>query len=209
MTEQPYDQQSPPPTTADELPPRGGHADTASLEQALRGHLLDTNDEQRAHWVAQRRPTAPSDRTNWWLHLLLLVKDGVYERPQMRRRAWARLYLWAVDHATQTGVFTSDEAAIQVASFVAELRYREIAGDVADVLPPADSIVRDCLSQISIPIDAIPDATDLRLLDIETMRRSRQAKKLVSAAGWHQDQVEDPQVASQLAAWRAVLPQLV
>jgi hypothetical protein len=181
-------------------------ADAPSLKQALRHHLLAADNEQRAHWAARRQPRDPADRANWWLHLLLLVKDDIVrERPQARPAATG-LYLWAVDHAAQSGVFTPAEAAIQVSSFVAELRDRNVA---TDALPPADSIVEACLSQIPFLLDAIPDATDLRLLDLDTVRRSRKAKNLINAAAAHLDQVEEPHVKAQLAGWIAALPKLV
>lgn len=78
-------------------------------------------------------------------------------------------------------MFTAAKAAIMIASSGAELRHRDADDELADVLPSGDTIVR-CPREIPISLDAIPDATDLHAMDLEAVRRSRQAKNLVNAA---------------------------
>jgi hypothetical protein len=176
------------------------------LRQALR-NVIGRDDGQRAEWADRRQPAEPGERTDWWLQLLWLVEMYVHSPPARfpSRAAWTRLYLWAVDRARGGGVFTDAETAARIARFVAELRLRDQAEEVAVLLPTADTIVDACLRQLPFPPDGMLRVADPHRSDLVTTRRHRQARDLVRAAAPHLDQVGDPRLADRLAAWISVL----
>lgn len=158
--------------------------------------------------MARHHPENADERANWWLHLLVQIKHDVWTQPYTRAE-WAGLYLWAVAHGGGLGVFTPAETAGQVATFVACLRADDLAEGVEAVLPTTDALVEACLRQIPIPLDDIPNTSDLTRVDLNTLRRSRQARNLITLAAPHLAHVRDPRLADTLTAWIAVLPRLV
>ncbi|MFE9658201.1 hypothetical protein [Micromonospora sp. NPDC006431] len=170
-------------------------------------HLLQLDEHQRRQWLDRRQPAA-HERANWWLYLLLVIDQHL--RDQSGRRAdWAELKLWLLRQGRARGVFSEADSAEKLAYFAADTRR---AGVELAVLPPADDIVRGCLDAIPVGLNEVAMLVGRRGLgglDRTRMRHSRQAKKLVSAAQWHLDDVLDPHLAAQLREWIDIKPRLV
>ena len=193
------------PLPAEAVASRQGRDTAAPLKQAVR-HLLDLDDEQRGQWLQRSHLAERADEANWWLFVLLLIRQQAVGRVE-RRADWVALYLWAV---RQAGVaFTQDESAQQTARFVTELHRLGFGPELTAVLPSSDSIVQACLRLIPLDRGEIPDVADLDRLDRPTLRRARRAKNLINAAEPYRTLVHDPDLAGELAEWIAVLPKLV
>jgi hypothetical protein len=193
------------PLPAEAVASRRDREIAAPLKQAIR-HLLDLEDEQRVQWLQRSRLAERADEANWWLFVMLLIRQQVVDRVD-RRADWAALYLWAV---RQAGVaFTEAESAQQTARFVTELHRQGFGPELTAVLPSSDSLVEACLRLIPLHRGEIPDTTDLDRLDLPTLRRARWAKNLIEAAAPHLGLVHDQGLAGELVDWIAVLPKLV
>ncbi|MEV6266519.1 hypothetical protein AB0L64_05095 [Kribbella sp. NPDC051936] len=178
--------------------------------QAIKDGLVDLlrfDDHRRGRWLDRRQP-APNERANWWLYLLLVI-DQQMDGQSRRRAEWTELKLWLLRQGQARAVFTEADSAEQLAYFTMRMRR---AGINLAVLPSADEIVRACLNALPVHLDEVAllaDRRDLSGLDRAQMRQSRQAKKLVSAAQWHLDEVQDAALASLLREWIGVKSQLV
>jgi hypothetical protein len=178
--------------------------------QAVKDGLVDLlrfDEHRRGRWLDRRQP-APNERVNWWLYLLLVI-DQQLTGQSSRQADWAELELWLLRQGQARAVFTEAESAEQLAYFTLKMRR---AGISLAVLPSADEIVRACLDALPVRLNEVAmlaDRRGLRGLDRTHMRQSRQAKKLISAAQWHLDQVQDARLASELSEWIGVKPQLV
>ncbi|TCC30528.1 hypothetical protein [Kribbella sindirgiensis] len=169
--------------------------------------LLGFDERRRGRWL-DRRQLAPNERANRWLYLVLVI-DQELDGQSSGQADWAELTLWLLRQGQARGVFTKAGSAEQLAYCTMKMRR---AGISLAVLPSADEIVRTCLDALPVRLNEVTklaDRRELRGLDRSQMRQSRQANRLVGAAQWHPDQVQDPRLASQLREWIGVKAQLV
>lgn len=194
------------PLTADAVAVRRNRHEASSLSQAL-DHLVQVSEQDRATWLDRRQPDEP-DRTNWWLHLLALIHNRIYSRPG-QQRDWILLYWWALGQARDRRALSQVETAIQSSYFIAGLQRDGVDADVCNLLPPADDVVRTCLDLLPLGLGEAAERLEPNPLSVEAMRRSRQAKSLVTAAAPHLDNLDDEGLAVELRHWIALRTNLV
>ena len=190
------------------------HAETAArrtADPATGGqridHLLRATASQRQAWLSRHRCQGV-DAPNWWLSLFLQIEATVNDRSDQRAEA-ARLYMWAVRQAHETGAFSDAETAIRVASFSMARHVRGHSDDLAGILPAPEVIVRACLDSLPITLDQAQTPCRPSLDNLGAMRASRQAKNLINVAAPHLDRLHDPHLAAELNAWITAMPDLV
>lgn len=175
-------------------------------QQRIR-HLLQASEQRRSAWIDRHRPD-PQDAANWWLRLFLQIEQVIHNRADQRVPT-TFLYLWAVRRSQEEGTFTAAETAIRVAAFSSSLRFHGYASDLAEVLPPADQIVRDCLSALPLTLDQARTPLVFSSANLPAMRASRQTKNLINAAAPHLLDLHDQNLAERLRSWIAAKPHLV
>lgn len=181
----------------------------AARRQSIRDgleHLLRLTDDEREAWLDRRQPPAP-DRVNWWLYLLLVIGGRIQDRPG-QDPAWISLRLWLLDRGRARGVFGRVRYAEDLAYFTLRMRR---SGAAYACLPSADDVVRACLSAIPVTMEqaAVRDGDgNLTTHDRTRLQRSREAKRLISAAHWHLDAVADRELVGQVRQWEEMKPYL-
>ncbi|WP_051466776.1 hypothetical protein [Actinomadura oligospora] len=181
-------------------------ATDAPVDQQRIRHLLQASDERRSAWINRHRPDV-GDEANWWLRLFLQIEQTIHRNADQRVLA-TRLYLWAVDRSHQDGAFSAGETAVRIAAFSSSLGFHGYTAELAEELPTADQIVRDCLSALPLTLDQARVPCVLSPDNLPAMRASRQAKNLISAAAHHLADLHDPALAEQLRTWIATKPNL-
>ncbi|MFB9907565.1 hypothetical protein [Allokutzneria oryzae] len=151
---------------------------------------------------------SPPERVTRWAQLLEQVDSRIRERAE-GRVDWVRLKINLIRKGRAMEVYSAADAAVRTATFVAELHRQGIAREVAEVLPSADELVRACLAEIRIPPEKALTRGVFEDLDVNAIRRTRQAKILVDAAEKHAARLVDPRVAAELRRWTALKPYLV
>lgn len=169
-------------------------------------HLLRLPDDEREHWLDRRQPPV-QDRANWWLYLLLVIdaRIRISTNPDPQ---WTGLWLWLLERGHARGVFDTVRYTEDLAYFTNRMRHSGL--DTA-CLPSADDIVRACLSAIPVTMEQaiVRDGTgSLTTRDRTHLLRSREAKRMISAAHWHLNAVGDHELASQVRQWEEVKPRL-
>lgn len=177
-------------------------AETGGQGPAIRSglrHLLRLEPAGRQDWLDRRQPE-PSGRFNWWLYLLLVADGQIAGQPD-RRAEWAELSIWLLGQARARGVLSAADYAEKLAYSVLSMRR---AGAPPALLPPASDIVAACLEAITISPEqaAVRDGSGrLASLDRALLRRSRQARNLITASQWHLDAVSDQHLVGRLRQW--------
>jgi hypothetical protein len=131
-----------------------------------------------------------------WIHSLAMIDRQIrlHDGDRLRDRVARRLA--EVRRAERAGAFTPYDVALRNARFIAWLHRDGIAAAVADLLPPVEAVVRECLDRIPVSERAVRAArpVDARLIG--------DAFRLVDAAGRLSAHVTDPGIATRLRAWR-------
>lgn len=162
-------------------------------------HLRRLPGDEREAWLDRRQPPA-QDRVNWWLYLLLVIDARIRDRPGPDS-GWAGLRLWLLDRGRARGVFDAVRYAEDLAYFTLRMRR---SGSASAYLPSPDDIVRACLSAIPVTMEQAAvrdDEGNLTIRDRSRLLRSREAKRLISAAHWHLDAVAGHELVSQVRQW--------
>jgi len=131
-----------------------------------------------------------------WIRSLAMIDRQIRLRDGDRLRDWVTRRLTMVRRAERAGAFTRYDVALQDARFVAGLHRDGIAAVVADLLPPVDTVVRECLARIPVSERAVRAG---RSADAHRIRDTFRLVDAVSPLGAY---VVDPAVATQLRAWR-------
>jgi len=185
---------------------RQRRGEARQLRQAL-DQLLIAQEPERLRWLARREPDEP-DRTNWWLHLLVLIEYRIEHDPQ--HEGWIRLHRWAVEQAYVREALSRSETAIRTAYFVNEQYERKDVNEhILALLPSPEEVVRACLAALPISYEQAQEPIELSTKNIDALRDSRRAKNLISAAAVHQGRLSDPQLSAQLRCWTDLRPNLV
>ncbi|HTU76728.1 MAG TPA: hypothetical protein VMG38_24700 [Trebonia sp.] len=178
-------------------------ADTMrSRRQSVRdglAHLLSLDDAGRRAWL-DRRQAAAADRVNWWLYLIVVTDSRLSDQPASRPE-WIDLRVWLMREGLSRGMISPVRHAADMAYFVLAMRASRAT---SPRLPTADIVVQACLDAIGVPPErAIARDGDGRLItfDRAAVLSSRQANTLLSAAQWHLDALDDPELAGRLQDW--------
>jgi hypothetical protein len=131
-----------------------------------------------------------------WIRSLAMIDRQIRLRDGDRLRDWVTRRLTVVRRAERAGAFTPYDVALQEARFLAGLHRDGIAAVVADLLPPVDTVVRECLARIPVSERVVRAA---RSVDAH---RIRDAFRLVDAVGPLGAYLVDPAVATELRRWR-------
>jgi hypothetical protein len=189
--------------------PAAGTAMSARRQSVRDGleHLLRLPGDEREAWLDRRQPPA-LDRVNWWLSLLAGIDARIRDRPAPDP-GWASLRLWLAARGHARGVLGTVRYTEDLAYFTARMRQ---AGAALACLPSPDDIARACLAAIPVTIEeaAVRDGTgSLTTRDRDRLLRSREAKRLISAAHWHlDDAVSDHELVRQVRQWEQAKPRL-
>jgi len=155
----------------------------------------DTRIKQVEHRLGHRIRPADTDIAPWNRRLTMI--DGqIRKRDGDRLRQWVKERLATVCRAERAGAFTPYDVALQDARFVAGLHRDRIAATVADLLPPVDTVIRACLTQIPIT------EREIRAGRPDDAHRIRDALRLISAIGPLHTYIDDPTLAIEVRAWR-------
>ena len=131
-----------------------------------------------------------------WIRTLAMIDRQIRLRDGDRMRDWVTRRLTEVRRAERAGAFTPYDVALQDARFVAGLHRDRIAAAVADLLPTADALVRECLARIPL------SEREVRAARSVDAYRIRDAFRLVDAAGSLGAYVVDLALVTELGAWR-------
>lgn len=85
-----------------------------------------------------------------WIRSLAMIDRQIRLRDGDRLRDWGTRRLTEVRRAERAGAFTPYDVALQDARFLAALHRDRITAVVADLLPPVDTVVRECLARIPV-----------------------------------------------------------
>jgi hypothetical protein len=125
-----------------------------------------------------------------------MIDKQIRLRDGDRRRRWVRERMAEVGRAELAGALTPNDVALQNTRFVAGLHRDRILTEVADLVPTADELVRECL--VRMPVSQ----REMRAGRPVDAHRIRDARRLVIAAGALAPYVLDPGLAGELRTWR-------
>jgi hypothetical protein len=141
------------PLPAEAVATRHNRHQKTPLNQSLR-YLVAVSVDERTRWLNRRGPDT-ADRTNWWLHLLLLINQGIdQQQDQNLRKEWVLLNLWILRQAGERAALPAAETAKRTSYFAHLQRKRYCKDDAMLVLlPSADEVVRDCLAAVPLTFE--------------------------------------------------------
>jgi hypothetical protein len=163
---------------------------------------LDTASQREGLLALRGGNPAP----NWWLGVI--QHSGLHATHPGYSPDWARLAAVALDTARETGDLADQEIVTRQANLSHLLSRHTRPEDVHPSLRP-DSIVRESLALAeTTPAEAGATEWAPRAEDVAVMRRLRRARNVIVPALQLTDQIDDPGLRRQLAAWRDVVPNL-
>jgi hypothetical protein len=146
---------------------------------------------------------------NWFLQVIASVTGEATSNQDLRvqdRRSWVNLALVALECAHDLGAISREELAVRRNNMGLVLARFGSPREFSPTLAP-ERLATDSLDCIGLGYQQVAElAAGWRNLDVETIRRLRSIKNIVSPLAGLVGKIDDVDIRNDVARWVALLP---